>query len=60
MGNIYIITGTIFIILERSVLKKIVEGEEVKTYFGIAFPLKTEQVISVLTGVLIHYSISLW
>ena len=60
MGNTYILTGTIFIILERSVLKKIVEEKELKTYFGIAFPFNTEQIISILIGVLIHYSISLW
>ena len=60
MGNTYILTGTIFIILERSVLKKIIEGKDLKTYFGIAVPFNNEQIISVLIGVLIHYSINLW
>ena len=60
MGNTYILTGIIFIILERSVLKKIIEGKDLKTYFGIAVPFNNEQIISVLIGVLIHYSINLW
>ena len=56
VGNTNILFGIISLILESSVLKKIVKGKDLKTYFGLAFPFENQQIISILIGILIHYS----
>ena len=49
----YLVAALICIVLERPVLKKLVKGNNVKTFFGLAYPFQTNQLVSILFGIFI-------
>ena len=55
--NLYFIWAVICFVLERPILKKLLIGNDLKTYFGLAYPFQTIQILSVLIGLFITLSL---
>ena len=51
--SMYLMWAIICILLERHILKKLVRGKDVKTFFGLAYPFQTNQLVSIFFGIFI-------
>ena len=56
----YFVWAIICLVIERIILKKLAKGKNIKTYFGLAIPFQTDQVLSILIGLLIHFYNRFW
>ena len=55
--SLYFIWAVICLVLERQTLKKLIKGKDSKTYFGLVYPFQTVQILSILLGLLISFSL---